>query len=126
MLKEVERFWNALGKLRPVPFPEDTKCKVQLNYDEFDYRLRAVQRSRSLAQLGGLLSFWNGKDLTKTWWGEKGGRTKENGEEALDLSNTFQADVVDPFLVQSRAYLHRLAAKSSCTVDGSATLVSAV
>ena len=36
VLKEVERFWKALGKLRPVSFPEDTKCKVQLNYDEFD------------------------------------------------------------------------------------------
>ncbi len=109
VLKEVERFWKALGKLRPVSFPDETKCKVQLNYDEFDYRLRALQRTRSIAQLGSLLTFWNGKDLTKKWWGEKVGCTKENGEQALALSNAFQADVVDPFVLQWRAYLHRLA-----------------
>ena len=109
VLKEVERFCKALGKLRPVPFPDETKCKVQLNYDEFDYRLRAVQRTRSIAQLGSLLTFWHGKDLTKKWWGEKVGCTKENGEQALALSNAFQADVVDPFVVKWRAYLHRLA-----------------
>jgi len=109
VLKEVERFWKALGKLRPVPFPEETKCKVQLNYDEFDYRLRAVQRTRSIAQLGSLLTFWHGKDLTKKWWGEKAGCTKENGQKALDLSDAFQENVVGAFVVKWRAYLHRLA-----------------
>jgi len=109
VLKEVERFWKALGKLKPDEFAEDTKCKVQLKYDEFNTRLGAVRRNRRMAQLGGLLTWWNKTPLTRKWWGKAAGLEKENAEKAYALVLAFQAEVVDPFMEQWRAYIHHLA-----------------
>jgi len=106
VLKEVERFWKALGKLKPDEFAEDTKCKVQLKYDEFNTRLGAVRRNRRMAQLGGLLAWWNKTPLTRKWWGKAAGLEKENAEKAYALVLAFQAEGVDPFMEQWRAYIH--------------------
>jgi ATP-dependent helicase/nuclease subunit A len=109
VLKQVERFWKALAKLKPDEFAEETKCKAQLKYDEFGSRLAAVRRSGSMARLGSLLTFWNKTSLTPKWWGTGVGRDASFGKDAKELVETFQAEVVDPFITQWRAYLHQRA-----------------
>ena len=65
---------------------------------------------RSIAQLGSLLTFWNGTELTQKWWGDEGRpRRRRTASRRSTLVEAFQADVVDPFIAQWRAYLHRLA-----------------
>ena len=85
VLKQVERFWKALAKLKPDEFAEETKCKAQLKFDEFGSRLAAVRRSGSMARLGSLLTFWNKTSLTPKWWGTGVGRDASFGKDAKEL-----------------------------------------
>ncbi|MDO8836285.1 MAG: UvrD-helicase domain-containing protein, partial [Vicinamibacterales bacterium] len=108
-LKDVERFWRELSRLKPVEFDPDSKCKAQQKSPGFDSRLGAVRRTRSLTQLAGLLTLWDKATVTAKWWNAKHGGGDSEAQQAKVLVEAFQAEVVDPFLVRWRAYVHRLA-----------------
>ena len=108
-LKDVERFWRGLSRLKPGEFDPDSKCKAQQKYPEFESRLGAVRRTRTLTQLAGLLTFWDNTKLTPKWWNSTHGGGDHEAQQAKALVEAFQAEVVEPFLVRWRAYVHRLA-----------------
>jgi ATP-dependent helicase/nuclease subunit A len=108
-LKDVERFWRGLSALKPDEFDPDSKCRAQQKYPEFESRLGAVLRTRSLTHLAGLLTFWDNTKLTPKWWDSKHGGGDREAQQAKALVEVFQTEAVDPFLVRWRAYLHRLA-----------------
>jgi ATP-dependent helicase/nuclease subunit A len=108
-LKRVETFWTALGEVKPDAFAADTRCRAQQKFDEFDGRLANVRRQRRLAALGSLLTFWGNTGVTAVWWSDRVNRDKSFGKRARDLVDRFFREVVDPFLAQWMAYVHRLA-----------------
>jgi ATP-dependent helicase/nuclease subunit A len=108
-LRRVERFWAALAAVTPPAFAPDTRCEAQQKHDEFDGRLANVRRQRRLAGLASLLTFWGGTTVTAVWWSERIGREKSYGQRAKALVDDFRTGVVEPFLAQWRAYVHRLA-----------------
>ena len=109
VFKRVEKFWKELGKLVPANVHPDTKCKALSRWEEFDGRVASIRRQRRLASLASLLTFWNNKPVTMSWWSEEVGRDESYGRRARQLVEDFQTETIDPFLEQWRAYIHHLA-----------------
>ncbi len=107
-LRRVERFWSELAQLKPPAFRNDTLCRAQQKYDEFDGRLNIVTRHGRIAGLARLLIFWGNTEVTQVWWSQRVGRDPSFGARAKALADSFRADSVAPFLTQWRAYVHRL------------------
>jgi ATP-dependent helicase/nuclease subunit A len=106
--KEVEKFWKTLLGMKPVEFPEGTKCQVQQRFPEFEGRLALARRER-LAPLASFLREWRKTKLTPKWWGEEAGFDAAHKAKVKALVDAFDADVVEPFMTAFEAYVHHLA-----------------
>jgi ATP-dependent helicase/nuclease subunit A len=106
--REIDRFWNRLRALRPPQFHEKTTCPIQKRFDEFEGRLRLAHRDR-LSSLADFVRAWGTPTVTQKYWGEMVGRPKAVGKQVKELVDRLQEEVLEPFKVQWRAYVHRLA-----------------
>jgi ATP-dependent helicase/nuclease subunit A len=107
--KALDRFSAAVSALLPVPVDAKTKCKVQKMAQDLGARLAVARRTRPGA-LAELLALCEGDlRITKKWWGDGGSHGNVVADRVERLLDEFRQNMVEPWLLEWRAYVYRLA-----------------